>query len=128
MPLGSFGSTRVAAFESLLRNNSIPISGIGVSGDAPAGITINFLPAATAEQIAWANDQKASFDWRRRRAIARNTIVTTLAGLTANQQNAILRHVCAYIARQNPDEVANLAAVVGVSLPVDEVDPTETVP
>ena len=130
MPVGSsFGSSRVEAFEALLTANAIPFTGTSVSGDAPAGIIINFAPSATAEQIAWANDQKDNvFDWRRRRPLARNTIVTTIAGLTTAQQNTIVRHIAAFIARQNPDECANIAAVLGVSFPVDEVDPTETVP
>lgn len=124
----AFGSTRIAAFDAYLRDNAIPIDGLSSNGDAPAGITIQFKPEATAEQIAWAENAKATFDWRRRRALSRNTIVTAFSNLTTAQQNAVIRHVCAYIARQNPSEVASLAAVVGISLPVDEVDPTEVVP
>lgn len=123
-----YGETRISDFDQFLQANSIPFSGISQSGDAPAGVTIHFLPAATAEQISWANEQKDEFDWRRRRAIARNTIVTALAALTTQQQNAILRHAVAYLMRQNPPEMANIAAVVGLALPVDEVDPTEILP
>lgn len=127
-PGGAFGSSRVSAFDAYLRTNSIPIDGISQNGAAPAGITIQFQVAATPEQIAWAENARDTFDWRRRRPLNRNTIVTALANLTTGQQNSVIRHIAAYIARQNPDEVAALAAVVGIALPVDEVDPTEVVP
>lgn len=124
----AFGDTRVPDFDQYLKNNAIPISGVSQSGAAPAGITINFLPEATAEQITWANAARDSFDWRRRRAIGRNAIVTALANLTAGQQNAILRHAVAFLMRQNAPEMINIADTLGVALPVDEVDPTEVVP
>lgn len=123
-----FGTSRISAFDAYLTDNAVPINGVGISADAPAGVSIDFKPEATAEQIAWATNARDTFDWRRRRPLSRNTIVTALANLTTAQQNAILRHIAAFIGRQNPSEVASLAAVVGISLPVDEVDPTETVP
>lgn len=125
----AFGQTRVAPFFEYLKANAIPVVGIApLVSDAPAGVTIQLDPAATAEQIAWANNARDTFDWRRRRSLSRNDIVTALQNLTTQQQNSVLRHVVCYLLRQNPQEAANVMAVIGTSLPVDEVDPTEVPP
>lgn len=121
---------RVADFDVYLRTLGIPIPISGVSDnnngtDAyPQGVSINFLGSATAEQIAQGNTALAEFDWRKRRMIARNTIVNTLAALTAAQQNAILRHICAAYIREHKAEALDLLATLQQNIPIDEVDPT----
>jgi hypothetical protein len=124
MPIGN---PRVADFDKHLRILGVPISGISNSNNGvdpyPQGITINYLPEATGEQIALAEAEKASFDWRPRRLIARNTIVNTLASMTAAQQNAVLRHIAAAYIRQNKNEALDVIATLGANLPIDEVDP-----
>lgn len=115
---------RPADFEAYLRANGIPIGGLSVSGTVfPAGITIQFMPEATAEQIAWANDAKANFDWRERRLLTRNQIVTGLQGLTNAQQNALIRHMIAAFIREHKAECNDALAVAGIALPIDEVAP-----
>jgi hypothetical protein len=122
------GSSRLPAFDAHLKGAGIPISGLSQSGPAPAGVTIGYLPEATAEQVAFAENEKATFDWRRRRPLSRNTIATAVAALTAQQQNAILRHVVCMILRERINDGANISAVLGVAVPLDEVDPDQTDP
>lgn len=124
MPIGN---PRVTDFAAYLTLNNIPISSVGDDNNGtdpyPQGVTINYLPAATSEQIAWAEDAKVSFDWRKRRMLTRAQIAGLTAGLTANQQNTILRHMVSQFIRDN--KAAALAAIadLGVTLPIDEVDP-----
>ena len=125
MPLGN---PRIADFDQHLRLLGIPISGISDNNNGtdpyPQGVTISYLPEATAEQIALGDAELLAFDWRRRRMIARNTIVNTLASLTTAQQNAILRHIAAAFIREHKAEALNVIATLGANLPIDEVDPT----
>lgn len=117
--------TRLAAFDRYLRANAIPITGLQLSAP-PAGpdtVTIDFAAGATAEQIAWAEQAKQSFDWRPRRFLTAAQIASVFAGLTAGQQNAILRRVFALIVMQNEDWVLEVARDHGVSIPYDEVVP-----
>jgi hypothetical protein len=124
----AFGQFRVGAFDALLRSAGVPIDGISLQADAPAGVVIQFKETATPEQIAWAENAKATFDWRRRKPLTRNQIQAALANLTTGQQNAILRHAVCFLLRQNTSEAADIANVLGLALPVDEADPTEPVP
>ncbi len=114
---------RITDFSNYLTANAIPFSGIQNSNGTPEGLTIDFLPAATAEQIAWANDALAAYDWRNRRMLARNTIVNTLASLTAAQQNAIVRHIVAAYIREHKAEALDLLATLQQNVPIDEVVP-----
>lgn len=122
-----FGNPRLLDFDQHLRLLGIPIGGVSDNNNGtdayPQGVTINYLPAATAEQIALGEAEKESFDWRKRRMIARNTVVNTLAGLTAAQQNAILRHIAAAFIREHKAEALDVIATLGANLPIDEVDP-----
>lgn len=124
MPIGAFGSTRVPDFGEYLRLNGIPFSGIEQNGDAPNGITVLYLPEATTEQQAWTENAKQEYDWRKRRSLSPATIYQNIAGLTAQQQNTIFRRFFAYLCTQHRAEVIKFLAELGISLPVDEVDPT----
>ncbi len=120
---------RLQDFDAYLRQNAIPISGLSDSGGArPAAITIQFLPEATAEQIAWAEDSKTNYDWRERRMLTRNQIVSGIQTLTAAQQNTIIRHMIASFIREHKSEVLDALAVAGILLVVDEVDPNPPPP
>lgn len=116
--------TRLQAFDRYLRQNAIPIDGL--SGSQPYGpetVTIQFKAEATAEQIAWAEAAKQSFDWRPRRFLTPAQIASVFAGLTTAQQNAVLRRVFALLVSQNEDWVLQVMADHGVAIPYDEVVP-----
>lgn len=117
---------RSSVLAALLDELSIPYSGVQVAdiNADPVQASISYRPEATAEQIALGDSILAAFDWQRRRALPRNTVVTALQTLTTAQQNAILRHMACEFLRTNPTVAAKINAALGVSLPVDEVDPT----
>ena len=116
---------RAQILDATLREAGIPIDGISIQQIIdPVQATIQFKPEATQEQINLGNQMLAEFDWRKRRALARNTVVTALQQFTTTQQNAILRHVVCDIVRNNPSLMAQIDAALGTSLPVDEVDPS----
>lgn len=119
-------SFRVAILDSLLREVGIPFDGISVIdiNATPVNAVIQFKSSATAEQIALGNQMLAAFDWRKRRALTRSIVVNALQQLTPAQQNAILRHAVCEMLRNSPQLAAQVDAVLGTSLPVDEVDPS----
>jgi hypothetical protein len=116
---------RVSVLNGVLAEAGIPVDGISIVDIAPTPpvVTIQYTADATAEQIALGDQILAQFDWRKRRALARTTVVTALQQLTTAQQNAILRHVVCEIVRNQPALAAQIDAALGTSLPVDEVDP-----
>lgn len=115
---------RLSAFDAALKRAGIPISGVSHVGPAYADVTINFLPEATAEQQTQAEEMRTvSFDWRPRRALTRTQIVSGITALTTAQQNALLRHVLAHIARGNLGELVDIVETTGLPLAVDEVIP-----
>lgn len=122
--MAAIGAGRLQDFESHLQALGIPFDGLSNPDDTSENLVINFLPEATQEQIDLANAEKETFDWRKRRMIARNTIVNTLASLTQSQQNAVVRHVVAAWVRQNKAEALDLLATLQQNVPIDEVDPT----
>lgn len=116
---------RLTVLDAVLREAGIPIHGVSVQNlnSTPVQASISFRSEATQEQIDLGNDILATFDWRKRRALNRATVVTALNQLTTNQQNAILRHMACDYLRNNPSLAAQIDAGLGTSLPVDEVDP-----
>jgi hypothetical protein len=121
--MAAIGSGRLQDFETYLRSNAIPFTGISNPDSTSENLVIDFTAEATAEQISFATDAITTFDWRKRRMIARNTIVNTLASLATAQQNAILRHVCAAFIRANKAEALDILATLQQNVPIDEVDP-----
>ena len=116
--------SRFAAFDQYLRDNAIPINGLsGSQPYGPATVTIDFKPEATAEQIVWANAAKDAWDWRTRRDLARSVVATNIAGLTSQQQNALMRHCIAKFILEHQDEVTRILAEHGFAVPFDEVAP-----
>lgn len=118
-------ASRVAILDGLLKDAGIPIDGISVNdiNAVPPLVTVQYRPEATAEQIALGNQMRDNFDWRRRRALGRGTVVTAVNNLTAGQRAVIDAHMRAEHLRNNPQLAAVIATAVGVPLPVDEVDP-----
>lgn len=128
MPIGQ---SRIPAFDQYLRAAGVPFAGVSMSGNAPEGVTIQFLPEATAEQQQWAETAKLEFDWRRRLPASLDAIVTVVSGYTAQQQNALLRRLICKTFREQPSLALEFATALGVSLPVEDVDPdweSETTP
>jgi len=82
------------------------------------------LPAATAEQIVAGNQIRDLFDYRNRRSLTRNQIVTGLQSLTQAQQNTVMRYLLTILLRTNAAEVESILSETGLPLAVDEVDPT----
>jgi hypothetical protein len=119
-------SFRSTVLQGLLDQAQIPYESIVVVdiNATPVDVHITYKPAATAEQISFGDTTLASFDWRKRRALSRATVVTALQSLTTNQQNAILRNVVCDLLRNNASLAAQIDAALGTSLPVDEVDPS----
>lgn len=118
-------ATRTSILHELISDAGIPISGISVVdiNAVPPQVQVQYQPEATAEQITLGNQIVANFDWRRRRALARNTVVTALQNLTTAERNAILLHFMADYLRNHPQLAAKIATFLGVGLTVDEVDP-----
>jgi hypothetical protein len=100
---------------------SISVSDINAT---PVGFTVTYDAAMTAQQIALGDQIKAAFDWRKRRALARATVVAANNQLTAGQRALINAHMQAEYLRTNPKFSAVLAAALEIPLTVDEVDPT----
>lgn len=124
MPANS--SFRSAILQGVLSEVGIPWLSVVVTdiNANPVAAHLTYKPEATAEQIALGDSILASFDWRRRRSLTRGTVVTALQTLTTAQQNAILRHMACEYLRGNPGVAGQINAALGVSLTVDEVDPT----
>jgi hypothetical protein len=117
--------TRLEAFDAYLKANSIPIDGLSLSAEpaGPTTVTIQFQPSATTEQRAWAAQAMELFDWRPRRFLSDAVIASAYAGLTSQQRGAILNRFVGLLCRQNQAAVVAMFSDLGVSLPVDEVDP-----
>lgn len=117
---------RLVVLENTIRAAGIPISGVQNSGPPyPAGVTIDYLPSATAEQIAQAEQIKELFDYRARRNLTRQQLAAGLAALTQAQQTTVLRHLLAILIRQGSSaaDVEAALAETGVPFAVDEVVP-----
>lgn len=117
---------RVAILDGLVRAAGVPIDGISVSNITPTPplVTIQYKASATAEQIATGEAILAGFDWRRRRALDRNTVVAGLQSLTVGQRNTLVTHMLAEYLRDNPAIAAQIGTFLGTPVAVDEVDPT----
>jgi len=118
--------SRLEAFDAYLRSNSIPFDGLSLSAPpaGPSTVTIQFSPDATPEQRAWASQAKELFDWRPRRPLSDAVIASAYAGLASQQKAAILNRFVGMLCRQNQAAVVAIFSDLGVSLPVDEVDPS----
>lgn len=117
---------RLVVLENTIRAAGIPISGLQNAGPPyPAGVTIDYLPSATVEQVAQAEQIKELFDYRPRRNLTRQQIAAGFAALTQSQQNAVLRHLLAILIRQafSAADVEAALAETGIPLAVDEVVP-----
>jgi hypothetical protein len=119
-------AARVGILSALLNEAGIPINGISVSdiNANPVEFTIDYKPEATTEQIVLGDQIGANFDWRKRRPLARATVVSGNTALTAGQRALVDAHVRADYLIAHPDLAAKLGLAVGAPLPVDEVDPT----
>lgn len=118
-----FGQTRLADFYTYLKDNQIPVDGVGITADAPAGITIQFQVAATAEQIAWAENAKQEFDWRKMRLRLEEDLYNNFSGLTTSERANLQARAFAIVARTNPEAMAKALLASGIALPLKEVDP-----
>jgi hypothetical protein len=118
----AFGEFRVVAFSEYLTLNNIPFSGLSQNGDAPEGITINFEPEATVEQIAWAENAKAEYDWRKRKLRSQADLTLNFNGLSQGEKATLQANAFAIVARTNPTQMKEVLALAGIDLPLDEVD------
>lgn len=116
---------RLTVLENTIRAAGIPIDGLSNAGPPyPAGVTIQYSPSATAEQITQGEQIKEVFDYRPRQSLTRQQIVTGWGQLTQQQQNTVLKHILTILLRNNPGEIEDILAETGVPLAVDEVVPT----
>ena len=116
---------RITVLDQTLRAAGIPIEGITNAGPPyPAGVTINYAPAATAEQRTAGEQIRETFDYRPRRSLSRANIVQQIASLTTAQQNQLLRHLLAFLLRSNDGEATDILTGSNLPVAVDEVDPT----
>jgi hypothetical protein len=121
MPLNP--SPRLPDFDAALRRAGIPIDGVSWVGPGLSDVTIQFQVTATQEQHDQAEQLRQTFDWRPRRALTRAQIVAGIGNLTSAQQTALLRHLLAVVCREHLNELADVLAVTGLPLAVDEVVP-----
>ena len=119
-------AARSSILHSLIIQAGVPLVSVSVSdlNAEPPVIVLQFEAGATAEQIALANQIKDAFDWRRRRALTRNTVVAAFQALDATQRNQVMTHIFAEYLRTNVNAANQMAAFLGVPLVVDEIDPT----
>lgn len=116
---------RLIVLENTLRAAGIPVDGISNNGPPyPAGVTVQYNPSATVEQIQQGNQIVETFDYRPRRSLTRQQIVSGLQALTTAQQNMILRQAVVLLLRERPQEVEEILTDTGIPLAVEEVDPT----
>ncbi len=115
---------RSSVFDDKLRRAGVPIDGISIGNpnDVPATVVIQYQTTATPEQIAWAEDQKLSFDWRPRRFLTDAQINAVITGLTAQQQNGLIRRLIILVLKANEVDVQQILADLNVSVPYEEVD------
>jgi len=118
------GNNRETAFDEYLQASGIPISGLTNTNGTVEGLVINFLPEATQTQVDFAEAAKLTFEWRKLRAVTQSAVETAFSSLGASVQNQILRKLVMYFARQNPAQVQAMLDAAGITLPVQEVDPT----
>lgn len=120
-PIGDY---RESAFDEYLKASGIPISGVQNVNGTVEGLVINFLPEATQTQIDFAEAARLTFEWRKLRAVTQSAIEAAFSSLGTSVQNQILRKLVMYFARQNPAQVQAMLDSAGITLPVQEVDPT----
>lgn len=117
--------SRLIVLDNTLRAAGIPISGVSDNGPPyPAGIVVQYATTATTEQIAAGGQIVETFDYRPRRSLTRQQIVTGLLGLTTAQQNTIMRHMIVLLLRERSADVEAILTETGIPLAVDEVVPT----
>lgn len=121
-PIGD--ESRIAAFDEFLKSSDVPISGITNGNNTVEGLVINFLPEAVQSQIDFAEAARLTFEWRKLRAVTQSAVETAFSSLGTSVQNQILRKLVMYFARQNPAQVQAMLDAAGITLPVQEVDPT----
>lgn len=116
---------RTGILDELIRQAGIPINGISVAdiNAVPPVVDVQYNNA-TPEQIALGEQIKANFDWRRRRALHRNSVVAAFQSLNATQRNLVMSHILAEFLRTNVSAANAMAAFLDVPISVDEVDPT----
>lgn len=117
--------TRIQAFEDHIRRAGIPIDGISVvdGSTSPPTLEFQYQPAATQEQRDWAAQAVGLWDWRPRRFLGDATIASVIAGLTTQQQNALMRRLLVLVLKEHEQQVAQALSDLGLSLPYDEVTP-----
>lgn len=118
-------SSRVGILDGLLKDAGIPVDGISVVdiNATPPVVNIQYNGSATQEQRDLGAQILSQFDWRRRRALTRATVVTAILNLTTLQRTAPLNHLLAEYLRTNPTIAAQIGVATATPITVDEVDP-----
>lgn len=115
---------RLTVLEITLRAAGIPISGVQNAGPPyPDGVTIDYLPEATAEQVAAGQAIRETFDYRARRDLTPGQIAQGIAGLTVAQEVALRRRILARVLLSFGADALDILAALNLPLAVDEVVP-----
>lgn len=116
---------RTGILDELIRQAGIPLVSVSVAdiNAVPPVVNLTF-DNATPEQVTLANQIVANFDWRRRRALHRNSVVAAFQSLNATQRNLVMAHILAEFLRTNVSAANAMASFLDVPISVDEVDPT----
>lgn len=117
---------RAAILQDKMIEAGVPVVGITVTdiNATPVAFTVQYDAAITSEQQALGDQMAGDFDWRKRRALARATVVSSLGALTVGQRAAIDAHMRAEFLRQSPTLAAKIGLATETPIVVDEVDPT----
>ena len=84
--------SRAAILDTLLKEAGIPIEGISVNNvnPGPPEVTVQYRPEVTQQQRDLAESIVDDFDWREREPLDRNTVVSSLGGLSSG--DSVLIH------------------------------------
>ena len=119
----AIGEGRETSFFTYLQNNNIPVTGYVNNDNTVEHLTIQYAPSATAEQIAWSENAKGTFDWRKQRVRTEADLYANFSGLTIQERAALQARAFSIVARTNPDAMERALIASGITLPLTEVDP-----
>lgn len=115
---------RLSVLAADLTAAGVPFTGLQNAGPPyPAGVTIDYSPGATAQQIAQGEAIREAFDYRARRDLTAAQIAAGVSQLTAAQEVALRRRLFARVLIANPADAHDIIAALSIPLAVDEVIP-----
>jgi hypothetical protein len=115
--------SRAFVLDFTIRAAGVPISGVSLGAAPPGTVVVSFLPEATTEQQATAQQIVDTFDYRARQDLTPGVIASQIASLTVAQELALRRRRFARHLLQDQAAAYEDIAALGLPLSIDEVVP-----